>query len=210
MEKTDATALSYTIVPDVCSAHRNINTLKRLINEVGTWARKNDDTDLDNAMRDAYGLVVTCWTELDEGLSQLSQAVRQLERGEPTDAIESVRWAMKYMHRWQDRDGAIGNAECVTEEQLTGLTLEDGSSVPASFASAKIDGLDDLEKAVKGLTMVKSVFGLDAKLIVNHHLLNTEALRQVWPQLLDRLLEPAPGAIARKPFDWKGSGLVGN
>ena len=150
-----------------------------------------------------YGLVVTCWTEIDEGLMQLSQAVRQIERGNPSEAVESIGWAMKYMNRWQDRDGAIGNATCVTEDELTGLTLEDGRAVPASFASAKIDSLDDLERAVKGLTLVKSVFGLDAKLIIKHHALNTEALREVWPQLLDRLLAPCPGAITPKPFDCK-------
>ena len=103
----------------------------------------------------------------------------------------------------------LGNAECVTEEALTGLTLEDGGAVPAPFASAKIEGLDDLEQAVKGLTLVKSVFGLDAKLIVKHHALNTEALREVWPQLLDRLLAPCPGAIAPRPFHWNASGLLG-
>jgi hypothetical protein len=162
-----------------------------------------------NAMRDAYGLAVTCWTEFDEGLSQLSQAVRQIERGEPKEAVESIRWAMKYMHRWQDRDGAIGNAECVTEEELTGLTLEDGTVIPASFASAKIDRLDELEHLVKGLRLVKSVFGLDAKLIINPSILDSQALREVWPQLLDRLLAPCPGAIGSKPFNWKASRLTG-
>jgi hypothetical protein len=158
---------------------RNINTLKRLINEVGQWARENGPHELNNAMRDAYGLTVTCWTEFDEGLSQLSQSVRQIERGEHKDALESIRWAMKYMHRWQDRDGAIGNAGVVTEEELTGLRLEDGSTLPASFASAKIDRPDDLDNLVKGLRIVKSVFGSQAKLIINSEALDSPGLRKV-------------------------------
>ena len=200
--------LSYTPISAVCHGPRNINTLKLLINEVGKWARENKLPELNDAMRDAYGLAVTCWTEFDEGLMQLSQAVRQIERGEPKEAIESIRWAMKYMHRWQDRDGAMGNAQCVTEEELTGLTLEDGRAVPASFASAKIDRPDDLENLVKGLRIVKSVFGSDAKLIINPGILDSPALREVWPQLLDRLLTPPPGAIESKPFDWKASGIL--
>ena len=195
------TTFTYTPVPKVATANRTINTLKRIIAETGHWARENGNTELDKAMRDAYGLAVTCWTEIDEGLMQLSQAVRQIERGNTTGAVESIGFAVKYMNRWQDRDGAIGNAECVTEEELTGLTLTDGSTVPASCASAKIDRLDDLERAVKGLTLVKSVFGSDAKLIIKHHSLNTEALREVWPQLLDRLLSPCPGAITPKRLD---------
>lgn len=201
------TTLTYTPVPAVCHGPRNINTLKLLINEVGKWARENSQPELNDAMRDAYGLAVTCWTEFDEGLQQLSQAVRQIERGETTDALESIRWAMKYMHRWQDRDGAIGNAECVTEEELTGLSLEDGTVIPASFASAKIDRMDELENLVNGLRIVKSVFGLDAKLIISPRILDSQALREVWPQLLDRLLSPAPGALESKPFDWKSSRL---
>ncbi|UCV01735.1 hypothetical protein [Dechloromonas denitrificans] len=200
--------LTYTPVPAVCNGPRNINTMKHLINEVGQWARANNLPELDNVMRDAYGLAVTCWTEFDEGLQQLSQAIRQIERGEPKEAIESIRWAMKYMHRWQDRDGAVGNAECVTEEELTGLTLDDGRAVPASFASAKIDHLDDLENLVKGLRLVKSVFGLEAKLIISPKVLDSQALREVWPQLLERLLAPCPGAIESKPFDWKASGIL--
>lgn len=113
---------------------------------------------------------------------------------------------MKYMHRWQDRDGAIGNASCVTEEELTGLTLENGRIVPASFASAKIERMDDLDNLVKGLRIVKSIFGNEAKLIIYPGILNSPALREVWPQLLDRLLAPCPGAIESTPIDWKAAG----
>lgn len=194
------TPLARTAVPDARQGLRNINTLKRLINEVGKWARGNNLDTLNEAMRDAYGLTVTCWTEFDEGLMQLSQALRQIERSEPAEAIESIRWAMKYMHRWQGRDGAMGNAECVTEEELTGLTLEDGTAVPASFASAKIDRLEDLDNLVKGLRIVKSVFGNEAKLIINPGILDNPALREVWPQLLDRLLAPCPGLIKGTPI----------
>lgn len=200
--------LTYSPISAVCHGPRNINTLKRLINEVGQWAKENNLPELNGAMRDAYGLAVTCWTEFDEGLQQLSQAVRQIERGEPKEAIESIRWAMKYMHRWQDRDGATGNAECMTEEDLTGLTLEDGRTVPSSFASAKIERLNDLDNLVKGLRIVKNTFGNEAKLIINPGILDNPALRGVWPQLLDRLLAPCPGAIESKPFDWKASGIV--
>lgn len=199
------TTLTRTPIPAVCQAPRNINTLKRLITEVSQWARENQLTELVHAMRDAYGLAVTCWTEFDEGLQELSQAVRQIERGEPKEAIERIRWAMKYMHRWQDRDGAIGNAGCVTEEELAGLTLEDGTAIPASFASARIDRPDELEGLVKGLQIVKSVFGLNAKLIINPSILDSQALREVWPQLLDRLTAPPPGAIESRPFSWKAT-----
>ena len=204
------TNFSYSPVPAVCGGLRNINTLKRLINEVGQWARENQISELSDAMRDAYSLAVTCWTEFDEGLMQLSQAMRQIERGESKEAIESIRWAMKYMHRWQARDGAIGNAECVTEEELTGLTLEDGRAVPASFASCKIDRPDELEQLVKGLQIVKSIFGNEAKLIIKPSIVNSQALRDVWPQLLGRILAPAGGMVESTPFSCEASGASGN
>lgn len=129
------TTFTYTPIPAVFHGPRNINTLKSLINEVGQWARTNSLSELNGVMRDVYGLTVTCWTEVDEGLQQLSQAVRQIEHGETVDALDSIRRAMRYLHRWQDRGGAIGNAECVTEEELTGLMLEDGAIIPAAFAT---------------------------------------------------------------------------
>lgn len=181
-------SLTITQVPGVCEGIRTINTLKRLISEVSQWATETKQPALADAMRDAYGLVVTCWTEFDEGLRQLSSAVRQIERGDTQGATESIGHAMRYMHRWQDRDGAIGNIECLTEDEISGLIFEDGSKMPASFASAKIDRLDDLERTVKGLRIIRSVFGNQAKLIINPGILNTDALREVWPQLLDRLV----------------------
>ena len=146
--------------------------------------------DLDKAMRDAHGLAVTCWTEGDGALSQLSHGVRCIERGEIDKAAESVRWAMEYMHRWQGRDDAIGNAGCVTEKELAERLMLDGDLVPTSFASAKTDHLDDL---VKGSRIVKSVFGHEAKLIISSNVLDTPEFRKAWPRLLDRLLEkPVP------------------
>jgi hypothetical protein len=52
-----------TAVPKSGLGKRNINTLKRLLDEVGQWAEENRLHDLAEAMRDAYGLIITCWTE---------------------------------------------------------------------------------------------------------------------------------------------------
>lgn len=59
--------------------------------------------ELAEAMNDAHGLCVTYWTKLDEGRAHLSDALRQLERGESAGALTNIQWAMKLMNRWQDR-----------------------------------------------------------------------------------------------------------
>ena len=108
-----------------------------------------------------------------------------IERGQSADAVTSIRWAMEYMNRWQDRNGEIGNGEYLTEEQLTGLTLDNGDAVPALWASAKIE---EFGEVLNGLRLVRSRWGREATITINPTALDTAALRAAWPMLLDRLI----------------------
>jgi hypothetical protein len=107
---------------------------------------------------------------------------------------------MKYLNRWQDRDGAVGNVECVTEEDLTDFILPDGSTLPTSFASAKIERVEKDGIRMDGLRIIKCIFGTSAKLIISPHMINTDALRKVWPQLLDKLIAEPKGIIKGRPI----------
>ena len=180
-------ALTYTPVPSVCEGKRTNNTLQRLLKEVQDWARENDLPELMQAMKDGHGLTMTCWTEVDESLSCLNHAVRSIDRGETAEAVVSMKWAMEYLHRWQDRGGAIGNCDVLSEEDLTGCTLEDGTPLPASLASAKIERPDEI---AKGLRIVKSAFGLPATLSIPLKLLESDELTEKWPLVLERLRAP--------------------
>ena len=188
-------ALAYTPVPQPCQGKRTIKTLTRLLGEVLAWAEENNQHSLTCAMRDAIGLTVTGWTEFDEGLSQLSNALYCLEHGEEIAATESIHHAMRFMRRWQDRDEAVGNVEFLSQEDIAALNLKDGEKIPESFASAWIEPRDEVERAVKGLRIVKSIFGAEAEIIINPSVLDTDALREVWPLLLDRLIAPPPRVI---------------
>lgn len=86
---------------------------KRLVSELRDWAQSNDHPDavkLDAALGDVERLFQSVWTVVDESLCQLRHA--QLS---PTAAAESIEKAMRMMHRWQDRNGRIGNASFVKE-----------------------------------------------------------------------------------------------
>lgn len=55
---------------------------------------------------------------------------------------------MEYLYRWQDRGGAIGNCDVLSEEDLAGCTLEDGTPLPALLASATIERPDQIAKGL--------------------------------------------------------------
>lgn len=59
-----------------------------------------------------------------------------------------MKWAMEYLYRWQDRGGAIGNCDVLSEEDLAGCTLEDGTPLPALLASATIERPDQIAKGL--------------------------------------------------------------
>jgi hypothetical protein len=191
--------LTYTPVSNAREGHRTFNTLKRLITEVRQWARDTGNTELDAAMKDAYGLAVTGWTEVDESLSRLNSTRHNIKKRKQEDAIIDLDWAMKYLNRWQDRDGTVGNVECVTEEDLTDFILPDGSTLPASFASAKIERIEKDGIRMDSLRIIKCIFGTSAKLIISPHMINTDALRKVWPQLVDKLIAEPKGIIKGQP-----------
>lgn len=84
---------------------------KRLTMELLEWASQFDNPDakqLCEALRGFDRLFVRVWTEIDESLLRL--ALINLEK-RPHDAAEHIAAARKYLSRWQDRGGRIGNLD---------------------------------------------------------------------------------------------------
>ncbi|MDR2366003.1 MAG: Bro-N domain-containing protein [Zoogloeaceae bacterium] len=81
---------------EMTGAPRTAKTVETILDELIRWAIKEVPGEagesLRTALEDLSGLVITGWTEVDEALSTLS-------------------FAMRYLNRWQDRDGRIGNIE---------------------------------------------------------------------------------------------------
>lgn len=72
---------------------RNIETTRKLVNELKIWANtlpREIGEPLWYALNDLQGLLATGWTEADEALSSINQG-------------------MYYLHRWQGRNGKVGN-----------------------------------------------------------------------------------------------------
>jgi hypothetical protein len=155
---------------------RTINTLKQAAKAVEAWAAQNDQPGLERAMLDIHGLAVACWSVVDESLSWLFDCARSIERGKPDDALKAVRVGMGILNTWQDRDGAIGNAELTTADELTAVGL------PTSINSAEVNDV------TQGLRIVKSRFGHEAKLIVKSGMVDAEELRRAWPELVAMLV----------------------
>lgn len=83
------------------------NDARYLIGELKTWVNQFEHEDaltLGNALNDIERLFVRVWTEIDESLSCLSDGKRN-----PHRLGENLNAAMKYLGRWQDRGGRIGN-----------------------------------------------------------------------------------------------------
>lgn len=78
-----------------------------LIGELKTWVNQFEHEDaltLRNALDDIVRLFVRVWTEIDESLVRLRFGQRS------QDAIDAnINLAIKYLRRWQDRGGRIGN-----------------------------------------------------------------------------------------------------
>ncbi|MBN9405817.1 MAG: hypothetical protein J0I00_10385 [Burkholderiales bacterium] len=86
---------------------------RRLIGELQCWVEQFNHPDarkLGEALDDVERLFIRVWTEIDEALSQLIHADYLESKGHHAAAIEARKFAMDYMHRWQDRGGKIGNA----------------------------------------------------------------------------------------------------
>jgi hypothetical protein len=82
---------------------------REVVGKLRRWARQFDHPDARNlvsALDDVEMLFVAVWTEIDESLTRLS-----LMKEDPAHAAEHLQVAMKYLHRWQDRGGRIGNIE---------------------------------------------------------------------------------------------------
>lgn len=85
---------------------------RRIVGELQGWVAQFNHPDarkLGDALDDVERLFVRVWTEIDEALSQLSDADRLESKGRHVEAMKAREVAMGYMHRWQDRGGKIGN-----------------------------------------------------------------------------------------------------
>lgn len=74
---------------------RTIEHTKQLVSDLRLWGRNQPwgrevQVPFDQALVDLRDLLVTCWTEVDEALISISHGVR-------------------YLHRWQGRNGRMGN-----------------------------------------------------------------------------------------------------
>lgn len=104
--------LRFTPIGESWKGEKVTNTeAKQLLRELRTWARQFHHPEaqkLDDALRDVERLFVTVWTEVDEALNMLTVS-RMVSKSDPERAEEYRQAAMKYLHRWQDRGGRIGN-----------------------------------------------------------------------------------------------------
>jgi hypothetical protein len=80
---------------DMSGAPRTIETAREILSDLLAWAHEElpnpARAETVDALQHLSGLLTTGWTEVDEALAAMSRA-------------------MRYLHRWQDRGGRIGNA----------------------------------------------------------------------------------------------------
>lgn len=108
--RLDSRPLKFTPIGETWRGEKVTTTeASRLVREVREWAEQFDNPDahkLVEAMKGFDRLFATVWTEIDESLVRLSLA-KHCHDAEK--AAEHLSIAMKYLNRWQDRGGRIGN-----------------------------------------------------------------------------------------------------
>ena len=101
--------LTYTRVGESWNGSKVTNTeAKKLVSELRDWAAQFNHPDavqLGYALQDIEKLFSCVWTEIDESLTQLS-VMPHSDHPE-----KNLGFALKYLNRWQDRGGRIGNVD---------------------------------------------------------------------------------------------------
>lgn len=100
--------------PRVLEGGGTVKAAFSLVDGLREWARTAiEDPEKQRFLIEALSALrdtlMTGWTDVDEALVRLSFAEEALSRKNNGEATTHLAIAQKYLHRWQDRGGRIGN-----------------------------------------------------------------------------------------------------
>ena len=112
-------SFGHTIIVDdpdaVAPGGKTIEDAMRMVTALRLWASENVPTEQTEPMEkvlDALAKTLTWgWGEVDESLSSLSRAKRAMNEGQAELAADCFSAGVGMLHRWQGRNGRIGNVD---------------------------------------------------------------------------------------------------
>lgn len=110
-------SFGHTIIVDepdnVAPGGKTIDSAERMVASLRRWVGENVPTEQADPMIEALETLAKTltwgWTEVDEALACLSRAKRAMADGQEECAADAFSVGVGLLHRWQGRNGRIGN-----------------------------------------------------------------------------------------------------